>query len=142
MAPTVHTAASAKVSQEELLSPGVGDSEAKQRSADHDDDNDNYPPAQHHCGRLMMWYSDIGDRGADLVEQTATFCAGRGHAGRGFGFRPMRMSRPVRTAPATGPGTVHNNSSTGSAIRGVTAAATCRMRSTSPPAHCGSLSAR
>jgi hypothetical protein len=39
-----------------------------QRSADHEDDNDNYPPAQHHCGRLMVWHSDIGDRGADLVE--------------------------------------------------------------------------
>jgi hypothetical protein len=115
---------------------------AKQRSADHEDDNDNHPPAQHHCGRLMLWHSDIGDLGAHLVEQTATFCAGRGHAGRAFGFRPMRMSRPVRTAPATGPGTVRNNSSTGSAIRGVTAATTCRIRSTSPPAHSGSLSAR
>jgi len=40
---------------------------AAQRSADHEDDNDNYPPAQHHCGRLMVWHSGIGDRGADSL---------------------------------------------------------------------------
>ena len=50
---------------------------AKQRSADHEDDNDNYPPAQHHRGRFMVWYSDIGDRGADLVEQTDVLCRAR-----------------------------------------------------------------
>ena len=66
--------------------PGVRDSEKpSSASADHEDDNDHDPSAQHR-GRFMMWYSDIGDRGADLVEQTDVLCRERS-CGPRLGFQ-------------------------------------------------------
>ena len=52
------------------------------------------------------------------------------------------MSRPLRTTPATGLGTADSRPRAGCATDGVTAAASRRMRSASPPAHPASVSAR
>ena len=59
-----------------------------------------------------------------------------------FGVKVIRMSSPVRSAPAIGPGTTSTKPRPGRAIDGVTIAASRRSRSASPPAQAGSLSAR
>ena len=60
------------------------------------------------------------------------------HAGRTFGVRLIRVSSPVRSAAATGPGTALRSPSTGGTNDGVTDLASRWMRSVSPPAHAGS----
>src|ERR1700743_3111490 len=91
----------------------------------------------------MVWHSDIGNGATQLGDHAGVVRRGDlTHAIRTFGVHAINRSSPVRTTPAIGPGTKFTSPSVGRAMGRVTARATRRIRSASPPAHAGSVSAR
>src|SRR4051812_7894569 len=114
---------------------------AQYRGADDERYDDHDAPAQHHTRRFMMGHSDFGDRTTNLFHNGgAVRFGGLGHAESAFGFKLSRMSKLVRSAPASGPGTRFTHPRVGRAKDGVTTRARRRIRNASPPAHTGSVS--
>ena len=125
-APSAQTAASAQREPvERLVAWPAGQRIPKQRTADHEHHRDDDPPPQYHRGRFVVRHRDRADDVAQFVQKTHARRRRLCHAGLAFGARLISVSSPVRSAAATGPGTSPSRPSTGRAIDGVTARASC-----------------